>query len=449
MDETLMPPADMPEASHADDSGTGNALTVRTMNLNMGAVRVANKRQIPAVMHQIEQLAQIFGGGWEYQIPFKNKRKGTTELVKGPTVGCAKAVARCYGNCTTGVSDVREVGNAWVFDGVFIDIESGFQLIRPFRQRKSANIGGYGGDQDRAEDIMFQIGASKATRNVVTNAIGDLVDRGVEMAKNALTARIAKNRPDVLERIRSRFEEYGIDEAKVRKFYHRSKLEDCSDAELAQVIKALQAVADGNVKPGELWGDEIPATVREEMRHGMAAETVSDAHDPAKSGTQGRARSVDQQQDRGDRTETAQQQDGGDQSARAESQGEEQTAEQASSDPGEQIDPDTGEVIGSTQPAQQRSGKKQRRTYRQITDDVIAMLADAEAEDDVDAIIADEVTGGVRSNTELMGEVEQAAQDARQRIAEATADRAGADDQQAPTGPADDDDNPPSLIPPA
>lgn len=271
--DDIMPPAEIPSIGREDDQPGAGQLMIKTMNLNMGAVQVAKKRSLPAVLDQIDQLAQVFGSKWEYGIPFKKKNKATgktdTQIVKGATVGCSEAVARCYGNCTTGVVDVTEVGNSWVFSGVFIDIESGFQLIRPFRQRRSANIGGYGGDSDRAEDIMFQIGASKATRNVITNAIGDLVDRALEQARTALTARIERSRPDVQSRVLARLEEYGIPVKRVTSFYRRTSLDDLSAGELAQVVKSLQAVQEGNVKPDELWGDDIPSTTREEMRQGM------------------------------------------------------------------------------------------------------------------------------------------------------------------------------------
>jgi hypothetical protein len=79
---------------------------------------------------------------------------------------------------------VQESPSHYYFLATFIDLEDGFTLPRLFKQRKS---GGPGGEMasDRKEDIAFQVGQSKAQRNVINNAFPQwLRDRAMEQAKS-------------------------------------------------------------------------------------------------------------------------------------------------------------------------------------------------------------------------------------------------------------------------
>ena len=75
---------------------------------------------------------------------------------------------------------------------MFVDLETGFTLTRPFRQSKKSVVAGKH-NEERKDDIRFQIGASKSARNVVCNALPKwLLDRAVEEAKAGTRAKIEK-----------------------------------------------------------------------------------------------------------------------------------------------------------------------------------------------------------------------------------------------------------------
>jgi hypothetical protein len=234
------------------DNEAGDKAT-REANSNLGALRVAVPRSLGQVMREIDEFAQIFGHRWKYSIPFKKRHKNGSEetvLVEGPTVGCAIDIARCWGNCSLDCEKIEEVGDGWVFHGVFLDVEKGFRLGRPFRQRKSQNIGNMGGDRGRSEDIIFQIGASKAMRNVAVNALRGIVDEALERGQKRLTDRIEHQRDEVMAKIHDRLAENNIDEKRVHNFFG-IKLEELKSHQLAQVIKMLQALQDDLIKPEE------------------------------------------------------------------------------------------------------------------------------------------------------------------------------------------------------
>lgn len=155
-----------------------------------GAQQLAIKRDTRRVLREIKELASAAGEDWYYRFPVKNKRKGTTDYVEGPTIKLANDVARIYGNCEV---DCRatDLGTVVLYHARFIDLETGFALTRPFQQRKG--VAKMGDDAGRNEDAGFQIGASKAIRNVVVNALQTYADFAFIEAKSALVDRIGSN----------------------------------------------------------------------------------------------------------------------------------------------------------------------------------------------------------------------------------------------------------------
>jgi len=248
-DDDLIP--SLPGEEELPPTGNGgHQLTVKTMNANMGAIRVQVERDMRKVRLQIAQMAAYFGDAFEYAIPFKNRKRGTTEIIKGPSIRCTTAVARAYGNCSVDVS-AEENPTSYLYEAAFLDIETGFRITRPFRQRRDQNVGGMGGDTGRVEDTVFQIGASKATRNVIRNALPDLVEFALEQARDNLVARITKNRADVENRIVNRLAENGIPLARVEAFYG-AKLPGLNPRVLAQIVGQLRAVAEGMMTAAEV-----------------------------------------------------------------------------------------------------------------------------------------------------------------------------------------------------
>ena len=92
------------------------------------------------------------------------------DLIEGIAIEGALILARCWGNCAVPQQPVQELYDAWVFTASFVDLETGFTLDRQFRMSKAATVHGRL-DEERKADMRFQIGQSKAIRNVVLNAL--------------------------------------------------------------------------------------------------------------------------------------------------------------------------------------------------------------------------------------------------------------------------------------
>jgi hypothetical protein len=214
-----------------------------------GAVRVQVERDIGKVLANVKKIAQAAGDEFYYRWPVKNK-DGLTDWIEGPSVKCTNAVSRIFGNCMVRVRAVDQ-GEHWMLAAQFVDVESGFLLERPFQQRKGQNIGGKM-DSARALDIVFQIGVSKATRNVVNNGISDVVDYAFREAKEAIVGRIGADPERYRARIKQRLEDLRVDPKRVERRLGRT-FDKWLTPDLAMVIAEIQAINDGMADPDDMW----------------------------------------------------------------------------------------------------------------------------------------------------------------------------------------------------
>ncbi|MBF0474184.1 MAG: hypothetical protein HQK93_10730 [Nitrospirae bacterium] len=159
---------------------------------------------------------------------------------------------RNFGNSAVTI-DVVESANTYIFTANFIDVETGFTLQRAFRQAKKKNIGKKY-DQDRAEDIIFQIGQSKAIRNVVNNAMPSwIINQMIQKAKENIIGRInSKGLNAAKQDTLSFFQRQGIEieriEAKIGKKPVHWIAED-----LALLHGAIRSLSDGQESAEELF----------------------------------------------------------------------------------------------------------------------------------------------------------------------------------------------------
>ena len=103
-----------------------------------------------------------------YAIPFKTP-DGQQQIVEGPSIKAAMALARRWGNCSAAARVLSEDATGINVEGVFIDFESSFRVLRPhlvsrFLKRRSGQIMEL--TPDRLQ-MATQAGASKALRNAI------------------------------------------------------------------------------------------------------------------------------------------------------------------------------------------------------------------------------------------------------------------------------------------
>lgn len=156
-----------------------------------GSREVSTRRDESGILQRIRVLAAAAGSSWYYRYPVKNRKLNRTDWIEGPSIELALDIARIYGNCHVDCR-AEDYGNVILFHARFHDVESGFSLTRPFQQRRGAAKMG-GGDEGRNAEIDFSIGASKAIRNVVVNALKTYANFAFEEAREAIVEKIGKN----------------------------------------------------------------------------------------------------------------------------------------------------------------------------------------------------------------------------------------------------------------
>ncbi len=212
-----------------------------------GAQAVAVFRDEARILQKLTALGQAKGDDWFYRFPVKSG--GATTYIEGASIKLANDVARIYGNCDV---DVRmyDMGDSWVFYARFTEFETGYSLTRPFQQRK--NQGSIRGDAGRALDIAFQIGTSKAIRNVVVNALQTFSDHAFDAARNSLVQRIGSDLAAWRARTVEGLGKIPVDLVRAERVIGKAA-KDWLAPDVAMVIAMMKAIADGMASPDETF----------------------------------------------------------------------------------------------------------------------------------------------------------------------------------------------------
>ena len=240
------------------------------------AQKVAYPRNMGEVFRRIGINAAVAGARWFYRIPFKNKSTGQTDYVEGISIKGVNGVFREYGNCLL-TTRVQDTATHWIIYARFVDLETGSTYDRPFQQRKGQDTGMK--DAERRADMVFQIGVSKATRNVLANALEDLCAHALESAKSGLVARVNKNPAGAKKWIVDHLAELEIDIKRVAKVYGRN-VENWTVPDLAKIYAEITSIEDGMVDASEMYpvieaGGAEPK--REEPKSGPQTEQAKPA----------------------------------------------------------------------------------------------------------------------------------------------------------------------------
>lgn len=203
---------------------------------------IVERRNLAVVRARLKALCAENGDRYVYSWTVKDRRNKRETVIEGLTIKAAMDLWRIYGNCFAGPLDCEDRGTHWLFTAIFFDRETGSIAMRSFLQRKSQQTGMR--DQDRAEDIIFQIGQSKAIRNVIVNALSADANFMLEMSKKRLTEWISANRGKADEFIDHTCEEYAIDQRRIEAVIGRVR-DQWTVRDMARVMAELRGIDEG------------------------------------------------------------------------------------------------------------------------------------------------------------------------------------------------------------
>ncbi len=218
------------------------------------AQKVIKPRNLAEIQQRMRVLASFSGGSYIYSWPVKNRKTGRTTTVEGATIKLANDLAREWGNCLLDVR-VLDQQSHWMYYARFTDYETGYSYTRPYRQRKSQDTGM--ADRDRAEDLVFQIGASKAIRNCILNALSTLVDYTMEQARNNLLHWVDNNLDAAKAYVVKITERHAIDLERIEGIVGK-KEKNWTNREYARVLTELRGIEEGLSDAEDLYPDEPP-----------------------------------------------------------------------------------------------------------------------------------------------------------------------------------------------
>lgn len=246
-------------------------LTVNIFGGFVTAQKVAIKRNVGEVLRRMYELAGVMGMDYVYRIPYRSKVKDErgkdviengkpvweTVYVEGPTIVLANDLAREWGNCNV-ETRYFDRGTYWELYSRFVDLETGYTLTRPFNQRKGQDTGMK--DAERRLDQVFQIGVSKAQRNVVVNVLQGLTAKIVDRAKRSVRAKIEEKPAEAKAWIMEQVKELAIDLKLIERAYGRAHA-NWTAADLAGIYMEIKSVQEKLATPDDIWGapEEEPA----------------------------------------------------------------------------------------------------------------------------------------------------------------------------------------------
>lgn len=260
----------MPEEMSAGEKLLRDGMAVQKVQTPYAtAIAVQKPRSIARVTANVLEEAKLAGSSFFYRWKVKNKKTGREDTVEGASIDLAMCMARNYGNCAIDVDD-EETLSDYKFKGVFIDLESGFTCPRLFKQRKKQNIGM--DDTGRAEDIIYQIGQSKAIRNAIVRAMPNWLS---EQAIDAATqAELSKIKPENIAIARARafdfFRQYGVSQERIEAKIGR-KLDEWTAQDIVDLKGMATALKEGRISATELFPEPEQAKSEEKKGKGKTA----------------------------------------------------------------------------------------------------------------------------------------------------------------------------------
>lgn len=233
---------DRQRESMAEALANGHAMQQVKTNYTT-AVAVQKPRSISKMLSAVLEEAEQAGSSFYYRWEVKTN-DGPKEVIGG-SIDMAASIFRGYGNCAMDIQ-CNETPSHYFFTATFIDLENGMSWPRMFRQRKSQSLGKRM-EQDRQEDIVFQIGQSKAMRNAVLSVMPRwIVERAIQTARNAEIKRLSGRENITLARaeVMKYFGRFGVTQERIEAKLGK-KIEDAGPEDLADLRSVAGAIKDG------------------------------------------------------------------------------------------------------------------------------------------------------------------------------------------------------------
>ena len=260
--------------------GGQSLLSLEIVDGIVTARRCEVQRDEGRIIQKINVLAAWAGPDWFYSWEVNDRKRNRKVTVEGLSIDGSDALARLWGNCMVDCR-VVDAGDSFILYGKFVDLETGYTLIRPFMQNKAASKM-QTEDEARKRDMALSMGVSKCERNVVIHALKFFAEHALQEAKKNLVGRIGKDLPGFKQRIADKLAEMEVAIDRVERIVGRP-LEKWTVQDTSKIYAEVRTVADGMALADDVW----PIAPPPEPKRSDVEETPAAETQPAKAGPVG------------------------------------------------------------------------------------------------------------------------------------------------------------------
>lgn len=265
----------MDNAIDASADGAGELAAVTREQTEIQSAIVAAKRfprnEQAAFVKAVKSFTRVtMAENATYQFP----RGGKT--IEGPSVGCARELARCWGNIRYGLRVVTQDEErlhikAYALDlesNTYVEAEDEFSKLIQRKDKYTGETRWVQPDERDLRELMNRRGAI-AIRNCILQVLpSDIVDDAIKVAKNTLhqdaQKALEKNRDDVVKQLVIAFDKLGVSVAMLEQ-YLGHKLDLITPDEVAALRTVHQSLKEGVVKREEIFRFEVTAPTPEQQ----------------------------------------------------------------------------------------------------------------------------------------------------------------------------------------
>lgn len=198
-----------------------------------------------------------------YSIPYA-ERKGSDKkvFVEGLSINGALSLGRYWGNCATACRYVDETEDKVLVEGVFLDYETNFRVMRQVavsKMKKYSSGQVYWLSDDKLSQAIGA-GMSKAQRNAILAGIPDLIKQKYFLKAKELTAKQIKKAPkkgekEPLQVLLENLAGYGVTEEMLEGYFEKPKKE-YREEERLKMQGILNALRDKITTVDAIFGED-------------------------------------------------------------------------------------------------------------------------------------------------------------------------------------------------
>ncbi len=239
-------------------SSAGMALQSRAMQEVQAAFVVAKRFPRDTVAAHKRILDDCRRMGLAEKSVYAYKRGST--MVTGPSIRLAEAIAKNWGNLSTGITELENRDDESVLQAYCIDMETNYEKRVTFsvkhERSSSKGITKLTDQRDRYENA-FNYGARRLRACILAVIPGDIVEEAVEQCNKTMAG---KSDVPLIDRARAMlpaFNKIGVSQEMIEKRLGH-KLEAVLEPELVVMRQIFNSVQEGMSKPSDWFDMGVP-----------------------------------------------------------------------------------------------------------------------------------------------------------------------------------------------